>query len=85
MPYILGARMCRVKQINTETLTHYGPYREVYLKSADRQNSKSLPREIHDSDRESHFTGVKIQKELIFPARWREISPFWKAAQSPDR
>lgn len=36
IPYILGTRMRRVKQINTEILTRSGRYKEVYPENADR-------------------------------------------------
>ena len=42
MPYILGARMRRVKQINTEILTRSGRYREVYPESDDRRKPAPL-------------------------------------------
>jgi len=42
MPYILGARMRRVKQINTEILTRAGRYSEVYPESADRKQPAPL-------------------------------------------
>ena len=42
MPYILGARMRRVKQINTEILTRGGRYSEVYPESADRKQPAPL-------------------------------------------
>jgi transposase len=42
MPYILGTRMRRVKQITTEILTRAGAYAEVYPKSADRRHPAPL-------------------------------------------
>ena len=42
MPYILGARMRRVKQISTEILTRSGRYKEVYPESADRRKPAPL-------------------------------------------
>ena len=42
MPYILGARMRRVKQINTEILTRSGRYREVCPESDDRRKPAPL-------------------------------------------
>ena len=53
IPYILGTRMRRVKQINTEILTRAGRYTEVYPESADR--SKTAPLKVkevvHDGSR----------------------------------
>lgn len=42
IPYILGVRMRRVKEINTEILTRSGRFREVYPESADRQKPAPL-------------------------------------------
>ena len=42
MPYILGARMRRVKEIKTEVLTRAGRYRDVYPENADRRNPSPL-------------------------------------------
>jgi transposase len=42
MPYILGARMRRVKQISTEILTRSGRYKEVYPESADHRKPAPL-------------------------------------------
>jgi transposase len=42
LPYILGARMRRVKQINTEILTRSGRYKEVYPESDDRRKPAPL-------------------------------------------
>lgn len=42
MPYILGARMRRVKKINTTILTRAGRYTEVYPESADRRKPAPL-------------------------------------------
>ena len=53
IPYILGTRMRRVKQINTQILTRAGRYTEVYPESADR--SKPAPLKVkevvHDGSR----------------------------------
>ena len=53
IPYILGTRMRRVKQINTQILTRAGRYTEVYSESADR--SKPAPLKVkevvHDGSR----------------------------------
>jgi transposase len=53
IPYILGTRMRRVKQINTRILTRAGRYTEVYPESADR--SKPAPLKVkevvHDGSR----------------------------------
>jgi len=46
MPYILGARMRRVKEIKTEVLTRAGRYREVYPENADR--SKPFPLKVKE-------------------------------------
>lgn len=42
IPYILGTRMRRVKQINTEILTRSGRYKEVYPENADRRKPAPL-------------------------------------------
>ena len=42
MPYILGVRMRKVKQIRTEILTRSGRYKEVYPESADRRKPAPL-------------------------------------------
>ncbi|MDA8135526.1 MAG: IS1634 family transposase [Desulfobacteraceae bacterium] len=42
MSYILGTRMRRVKEIETEILTRAGRYREVYPENADRSQPSSL-------------------------------------------
>jgi len=42
MPYILGTRMRRVKQISTEILTRSGRYKEVYPESANRRKPAPL-------------------------------------------
>ena len=42
MPYILGARMRKVKQISIEILTRSGRYKEVYPESADRRKPAPL-------------------------------------------
>ena len=41
-PYILGARLRRVKKINTEILSRAGRYTEVYPESADRRKPAPL-------------------------------------------
>ena len=46
IPYILGTRMRRVKQINTEILTRSGRYKEVYPENADRR--KPAPLKVKD-------------------------------------
>ena len=46
MPYILGTRMRRVKQINTQILTRAGRYTEVYPENADR--SKPAPLKVKE-------------------------------------
>ena len=53
MPYILGARMRRVKQINTKILTRAGRYAEVYPESADRRKAAPLKVKevVHDGTR----------------------------------
>jgi len=53
MPYILGARMRRVKQINTEILTRAGRYTEVYPESTDRRKPAPLKVKevVHDDTR----------------------------------
>lgn len=53
MPYILGARMRRVKQINTEILTRAGRYTEVYPESADRGKPAPLKAKevVHEGTR----------------------------------
>ena len=42
MPYILGTRMRRVKEIKTQILTRAGRYREVYPENADRRKPSPL-------------------------------------------
>jgi transposase len=42
IPYILGTRMRKVKQISTEILTRSGRYKEVYPESADRRKPAPL-------------------------------------------
>lgn len=42
MPYILGARMRRVKEIKTEVLTRAGRYREVHPENVDRNKPSPL-------------------------------------------
>ena len=42
IPYILGTRMRRVKQIRTEVLTRAGRYHEVYAESGDRTKPSPL-------------------------------------------
>ncbi len=42
MPYILGARMRRVKEIKTKILSRAGRYKEVYPENADRSKPSPL-------------------------------------------
>jgi transposase len=42
IPYILGTRMRRVKQISTEILSRSGRYKEVYPENADRRKPAPL-------------------------------------------
>jgi transposase len=53
MPYILGTRMRRVKQINTRILTRAGRYTEVYPENADRRKPAPLKVKevVHDGSR----------------------------------
>ena len=53
MPYILGARMRRVKKINTGILTRAGRYSQVYPESADRRKPAPLKVKevVHDGTR----------------------------------
>jgi transposase len=53
MPYILGARMRRVKKINTEVLNRAGRYTQVYPESADRRKPAPLKVKevVHDGRR----------------------------------
>ena len=46
IPYILGARMRKVKEIRNDVLTRAGRYREVYPESADR--SKPAPLKVKE-------------------------------------
>jgi len=52
-PYILGARLRRVKKINTEILSRAGRYTEVYPESADRRKPAPLKVKevVHDGIR----------------------------------
>ncbi|MGD8893327.1 MAG: IS1634 family transposase [Desulfobacterales bacterium] len=53
MPYILGTRMRRVKEINTEILSRAGRYIEVYPESDDRRKPAPLKIKevVHDGTR----------------------------------
>lgn len=53
MPYILGTRMRRVKEINTEILSRAGRYIEVYSESDDRRKPAPLKVKevVHDGTR----------------------------------
>lgn len=53
IPYILGTRMRRVKQINTEVLTRAGRYRDVYPESSDPSKPSPLKVKevVHDGTR----------------------------------
>jgi transposase len=53
MPYILGTRMRKVKQINTKVLIRAGRYMEVYPESTDRRKPAPLKVKevIHDGAR----------------------------------
>lgn len=42
LPYILGVRMRRVKEVKTEILTRAGRYKEVYPENADRSKPSPL-------------------------------------------
>ena len=73
MPYILGTRMRRGKQINTQILTRAGRYTEVYPENADR--SKPVPLKVMEVVHEgSRYIVCLNQRQARKDAAEREAS-----------